>query len=188
MTDKQVIIDGVDVSECSNNEGKLCSMSREAYCYCSDKPNCIYKQLKRKEQECEQEKTLKEMYFTYYKAKHSDVKGEFFKLKAENWELKRELIQYEKDFKDLNYCAIKLKQTLTEIKEIVKPHQRNIDKICGHCRRYDTCYACCIDDINCYQYKKPTTSACDKYCELKEFEINNMANQVLQKISEVENA
>lgn len=80
---------------------------------------------------------------------------------------------------------IKLKQTLTEIKGIVKPHQRNIDKICGHCRRYDCCHACCIDDINCYQYKKPTTPACDKYCELKEFEINNMANQVLQKISEV---
>ena len=39
-----------------------------------------------------------------------------------------------------------------------------------------------------YQYKKPTTPACDKYCELKEFEINNMANQVLQKISEVEDA
>lgn len=79
---------------------------------------------------------------------------------------------------------IKLKQTLTEIKGIVKPHQRNIDKICGHCRRYDTCHACCIDDINCYQYKKPTTPACDKYCELKEFEINNMANQVLQKIKD----
>ena len=83
---------------------------------------------------------------------------------------------------------IKLKQTLTEIKGIVKPHQRNIDKICGHCRRYDCCHACCIDDINCYQYKKPTTPACDKYCELKEFDINNMANQVLQKINEVEDA
>ena len=44
------------------------------------------------------------------------------------------------------------------------------------------------EHYNCYQYKKPTTSACDKYCELKEFEINNMANQVLQKTSEVENA
>ena len=118
MTDKH-IINGVDITECSHHEGKLCSMSREAYCYCSDKPNCIYKRFKRKEQECEQERTLKEMYFTYYKAKHSDVKGEFFKLKEENWELKRELIQYEKDFKDLNYCAIKLKQTLAEIKEVV---------------------------------------------------------------------
>lgn len=82
----------------------------------------------------------------------------------------------------------KYKLALTEIKEIAKPHQRNIDKICGHCRRYDGCHACCIDDINCYQHKKPTTPACDKYCELKEFEINNIANQILQKISEVEDA
>lgn len=57
MRDKQIIIDGVDVSECSHHEGKLCSMSREAYCYCSDKPNCIYKRFKRKEQECEDLKT-----------------------------------------------------------------------------------------------------------------------------------
>ena len=131
-------------------------------------------------------------------------------LETENEELKKQLqaqraftahqqkliycVAYDETCKTGNDCKqekcifkdnIKLKQTLTEIKGIVKPHQRNIDKICGHCRRYDTCHACCIDDINCYQYKKPTTPACDKYCELKEFEINNMANQVLQKISEV---
>lgn len=76
----------------------------------------LYKQLKRKEQECErlkydndyqiavlettidnlkaeleQEQTLKEMYFTYYKAKHGDIKGKLFRYK----------------------------QTLTEIKEII---------------------------------------------------------------------
>lgn len=132
-------------------------------------------------------------------------------LETENEELKKQLqaqhaftrheqkliycVAYDETCKTGNDCKqekcifkdnIKLKQTLTEIKGIVKPHQRNIDKICGHCRRYDTCHACCIDDINCYQYKKPTTPACDKYCELKEFEINNMANQVLQKISECE--
>jgi len=35
-------------------------------------------------------------------------------------ELKRELMQYDKDVKDLNYFAMKLKQTLTEIKEIAE--------------------------------------------------------------------
>lgn len=134
-------------------------------------------------------------------------------LETENEELKKQLqaqraftrheqkpiycVAYDETCKTGNDCKqekcifkdnIKLKQSLTEIKEIVKPYQRNIDKICGHCRRYDCCHACCIDDINCYQYKKPTTPACDKYCELKEFEINNMANHVLQKISEVEDA
>lgn len=62
-------------------------------------------QLDQLKAELEQEQTLKEMYFTYYKAKHSDIKGEFFKLKAENE---------------------KLKQTLAEIKEFVK----NMNKEC----------------------------------------------------------
>ena len=38
--------------------------------------------------ELEQEKTLKEMYFTYYKAKHSDIKGEFFRYKQALTEIK----------------------------------------------------------------------------------------------------
>ena len=109
-------------------------------------------------------------------------------LKAEKEELK--------GIRDRNFLhaleeqkrADKYIKTLAEIKEIVKPYQKNIDKICGHCRRYDGCHACCIDDINYYRYKKPTTPACDKYCELKEFEINNITNQILQKISEVEDA
>ena len=125
MKDKQIIIDGVDISGCerliiNKTYGHVCNCEEDTHLIssCKNRPNCYFKHLKRKEQECEQEKTLKEMYFTYYKAKHSDIKGEFFKLKAENWELKRELIQYEKDFKDLNYCAIKLKQALAEIKDI----------------------------------------------------------------------
>ena len=109
-------------------------------------------------------------------------------LKEDNEELKNAYTRLNSLYNDNCNFTDKLEQSLTEIKGIVKPHQRNIDKICGHCRKYDCCHACCIDDINCYQYKKPTTPACDKYCELKEFEINNMANQVLQKISEVEDA
>ena len=109
-------------------------------------------------------------------------------LKEDNEELKNAYTRLNSLYNDNCNFTDKLEQAFIEIKEIVKPYQRNIDKICGHCRRYDCCHACCIDDINCYQYKKPTTPACDKYCELKEFEINNMANQVLQKISEVENA
>ena len=36
----------------------------------------------------EQEKTLKEMYFTYYKAKHSDIKGKLFRYKQTLAEIK----------------------------------------------------------------------------------------------------
>lgn len=69
MTDKQIIIDGVDVSGCDflSKEDDYCSYSGEYRAYkgqcgcsdeeaCKDHPNCFYKkalkQLKRKEQEC----------------------------------------------------------------------------------------------------------------------------------------
>ena len=57
MTDKQIIIDSVDVSGCSwytqGATGMICAdwhISND----CSKNPNCNYKQHKRKEQECEE--------------------------------------------------------------------------------------------------------------------------------------
>ena len=82
--------------------------------------------------------------------------------------------------------VLRLKDTLTEIKEIAEPYQKDIDKICGNCRRYDGCHACCMDTLNNYEYRTGTTKACDKFIELKDFDINKLANQILQKISECE--
>lgn len=59
MNDKQIIIDGVDVSGCVPYKNKSCLVD---FCLtdmpfseakCEKNPNCYYKQLKRKEQECE---------------------------------------------------------------------------------------------------------------------------------------
>ena len=55
MTDKQIIIDGIDVSGCEDygyrgKAGYWCHNYDEP---CTDYPNCNYKQLKRKEEECE---------------------------------------------------------------------------------------------------------------------------------------
>ena len=65
--DKQIIIDGVDVSGCDRlntfpmqfgEPHEICLTSLEQWGgqekYCKDRPNCYYKQLKRKEQECEE--------------------------------------------------------------------------------------------------------------------------------------
>ena len=64
MTDKQIIIDGVDVSECKHFD--FCHKECKAEYYirygyeiveydsCIENKNCYYKQLKRKEQECQQ--------------------------------------------------------------------------------------------------------------------------------------
>lgn len=63
MTDKQTIIDGVDVSGCValKDDGikkPLCRAggitSVYKSCLCADNPNCYYKQLALKEQECEE--------------------------------------------------------------------------------------------------------------------------------------
>ena len=61
MTDKQIIIDGVDVSGCEYLDNidfdELCLMlssPHECQVNCSNKPNCYYKQLMRKGQECQQ--------------------------------------------------------------------------------------------------------------------------------------
>lgn len=54
MTDKQIIIDGVDVSGCINrNDLKFASYNcyLNGGCQCKDNPNCYYKQFKRKERE-----------------------------------------------------------------------------------------------------------------------------------------
>ena len=66
MTDKQIIIDGVDVNGCEKQgetiagitcgNGERIRLANEIitkHKLCKDNPNCVYKQLKRKEQECE---------------------------------------------------------------------------------------------------------------------------------------
>ena len=52
MTDKQIIIDSVDVSVCDElhiNKANTIICDITGY-LCEDRPNCYYKQLKRKEQ------------------------------------------------------------------------------------------------------------------------------------------
>ena len=113
MTDKQ-IIDGVDVSGCEFlvKEDDYCSYSGEyrgykGQCGCSDEemckdhPNCFYKkalkQLKRKEQECEELK--KEIAFGNNGTLSDKIRAKVFKelnnennqLKVENEELKKKL-------------------------------------------------------------------------------------------------
>ena len=63
MTDKQIIIDGVDVSKCGHYHYGKCEIDYDEwnneiirYNECQDNLNCYYKQLKCKEQECDKSK------------------------------------------------------------------------------------------------------------------------------------
>lgn len=167
MTDKQIIIDGVDVSGCChyNKKTGICSngfrVDEIPYCNCF---TCNYKrwkvaekQLKRKEQECERLKKwlpivtrLENEFENFEKAKAIDYKSyieqifiELDKLKAENDELRKNLVDKHtsrcfrlvthREFDKLIMETVqlrqenkKLKQTLTEIKEIVFPKNQLI--------------------------------------------------------------
>ena len=60
MADKQIIIDDVDVSGCCHYADGKCTNSHMIQSNCKNVAVCFYKQLKRKEQECEELKEYKE--------------------------------------------------------------------------------------------------------------------------------
>ena len=111
MTDKEIMIDSIDVSGCEflwkeRLPRKVCN-NGNLDCDCISNPNCYYKQLKRKEQECEllkgDEKSLLNVIDHLQKQKNE-------------WEEKyNDLGQ---DFDQLKAKNIKIYKTLTEIKEI----------------------------------------------------------------------
>ena len=150
MTDKQIIIDGVDVSGCNcfiekmnfpnnleggyYNQNNLCEcgvQGVESYpFFCRNNPKCHYKQLKRKEQECELLKE-DEKYLL-------NVIDHLQKQKNE-WEEKyNDLGQ---DFDQLKAKNIKIYKTLTEIKEIAEK-QCNICETLTPIDEYKDCKKC----------------------------------------------
>ena len=112
MTDKPIMINGVDVSGCEHlglyKEYKLKCGS----CYpvdCSDNPNCYYKQLMRKGQECEKAKQNAQDTYDLWQAlieNFNILQGKKIKLEQE--------------------CE-KLKQALAEIKEVAENVQSFVD-------------------------------------------------------------
>ena len=111
MTDKQIIINGVDVSGCKKYEHEIvrCNATLKNMCFCggrcTDKKNadCYFKQLKRKEQECEELKKNVEHWKMEYK--EAKAKGEW------TYDLVKKRLCEQLD---------QLKQTLTEIEEIAE--------------------------------------------------------------------
>jgi hypothetical protein len=127
MTDKQIIIDEIDVSECEfyykgeHTNSDWCIRKGYGMEYCDCIKDCSYKKCLHKEQECEESKT--KLLNLLGKEGLRQSEKEFYEeqldqLKAENEELKNFHINLvgvkECEIKEL----LKLKQTLTEIKEI----------------------------------------------------------------------
>ena len=141
---KPIIIDGVDIAECEDygyrgNAGHWCHNYDEP---CTDYPNCYYKQLKRKEQENEalqmSENEAGEI-IAELKAENESLKENLKMFSSTlDWALKSQVGLYKRQIDssvpdDWEYEEVlvlveqyieKLKQTLSEIKEIVEIKQK----------------------------------------------------------------
>ena len=131
--------------------------------------------------EREKNEKLEECNDTLFKA-IEEVNRINKKLDAENKELKKAYCEFK------NYCTCnteKFLKTFAEIKKVTEPYKMTIKRICGNCKKYDDCHACCYKDINCYKYTSSKTNACEEFTYLDEFVPNILANNILQKISKV---
>lgn len=153
MENKGIYIDGVDISECEHVFARISLFERKNFvectafflenedsrCNCSDNPNCYYKQLKRKERECEELKI-------YIESNEQQVK-EVETLVMDNDRLINELDQ--------------LKQTLTEIKkiaEILAPMTNEYE----NCHDRDRCFECVFTEDCSYFNTKRIIQICDE--------------------------
>ena len=150
MADKQIIIDGVDVSgcECYNPNIKMdCLLYPLQSDACKNNPNCHYKLYKRKEQECEfWEKELDRTHLLMLE-KQDELVKEILKndqLEAEKKELKtcynnnlKVLRHEEKVNNNLTDRVMKAEQALQEIKEIANKNEVCPYVISHHCDKYD---------------------------------------------------
>lgn len=110
MTDKQIIIDSVDVSGCKyfeNTENEMCC-SLHCCGGCRTYKDCYFKQLKRKEQECEFLKNCLDKSFKmqtdselWWEKERKDLKTKCDQLKAERNKIKK-LPNFDKEiFKEI---------------------------------------------------------------------------------------
>ena len=179
MTNKQIIIDGVDVSRCDelitqSENTIICEITGYL---CNDRQNCYYKQLKRKEQECEELVSKGNQLDKKCKQQSWDIGNLGYKIKNQRHEINNRLKQLdqlkadrEEALKQLEFVRTlntvreaeirKLSKTLTEIKEIAEKAKKDICNNCGW-RNTDSC--------------DPTDYTCGEFIK------------ILQKISEVEN-
>lgn len=129
MTDKEIIIDGVNVAGCGYFEPYLgngdCMIQglgiNESilYCDCKDNPNCYYKQSKRKEQECAIFKQSENEALEII----AELNAECEELKDLNRRLHNQRESYWKEYQSLQVKNDRYKQALEKIEEYCKNHK-----------------------------------------------------------------
>ena len=172
MTDKEIIIDGVDVSGCSYGEIEKdifeCSCEynvRSASMFCKDNPNCYFKQLKRKEQEyeelrkyhnkcCEEfeneKQALLEKYnqvsINFYNGDYCNTEHcSLLKAKEQECEeLKKEQLEIKK------YLGISSKTILERLEELQERRDELSEKNISYEQALDEIESICLKDVHTF--------------------------------------
>lgn len=140
MTDKQIIIDGVNVLECEHYEYKSlkdcemrypesgdCEIGLINYLFngnldmeklCVDNPNCYYKQLARKTQECESLKQEIEILQNNFDTATRDCNDEIEILKQECEELKIYIESNEQQVKEVETLVMDNDRLINELDQL----------------------------------------------------------------------
>lgn len=145
MIDRQIIIDGVDVSWCEHYTGNIGYLIDKNWTCrakiqgtkCEDWPNCYFKNWRRKEQECEELKEWKEKVVNLF--------NKTCRCKYLNEENAYCSFYNKKCIGAINKCLYKNQQALTEIKEITEICCKTTD--CKKCKFFEICENNCVDVI-----------------------------------------
>lgn len=139
MTDKEkIIIDAVDVSECEyvcntafGNIGCKLPFSEEIHC--CNIPNCYYKQLQRKDQECEELKKEQLEIKKYLGISHKSILERLEELQERRDELSDKNLSYEQALNEIYLIIDEIKEQydileiseLEQIKDIITKAKEN---------------------------------------------------------------
>lgn len=194
MTDKQIIIDGIEIYKCRNAKRSIFGIDVECQLGgdCSQRPDCDYKQLKRKEQECEELKievekwesafTLDTKMLDNADCRKNELEQQIDQLKAENDELKEQLERADEDIKaKCTRCAMtnQLDEQLDQLKAEVKSKTEYIQEQRDIINQYSK-------EIEMYK-KCQGKRASKREEELKaeNKHLNDLLNQALKELEEM---
>lgn len=185
MTDKQIIINGVNVAECRyfiskwdfNNCGHICKGTE-----CKYKRLWYKKQLKLKEQECEELRNRSDEWMSKCEQEtklREFVNEQLDQLKAENEKLKKQVCGLRPELKGL------IDDTCCKYNIEVKTYHEKIVEIIYHLNMYDQTLA---DIKNIAERETDSKEFMAIQCMLNGSvdDKNKVLKQILQKISEVE--
>ena len=164
--DKEIIIDGVKVEECSYYNKDNTPYCCEVWDNECEAQNCYYKQLKRLEQENAELKAendrLREEVRTekIYSSQIEELEESLNHLKQENDRLKEEILKWQKAYsrqyqinenKGYSKKEEQYHQTLQEIKEIAEEWMKDY----CYLDNYNDSEGCCIchEKADCYNYR-----------------------------------